>query len=124
MCRTSFSFLVLLFLALSAAVADETKKTIDLLKDNDMATLARGQGAEVVKTHCSICHSTDYIVRQPHLAKQAWEAEVKKMISVFGAPVSESERKVIVDYLAAHYGAQVEQKSPSKHRRAECVLEP
>lgn len=102
--RTTFiaiSALTTLFIALVSAAQ---QKSIQLPDDNAMATLAPGPGADVVKSQCSICHSTDYIVRQPHLGKQAWEAEVKKMVSVFGAPISESDSKVIANYLVAHYG--------------------
>jgi len=32
-----------------------------------------------------------------------WEAEVTKMINVFGATISAADAKVIADYLAANY---------------------
>jgi sulfite dehydrogenase (cytochrome) subunit B len=82
------------------------KKTIDLPEDNAMAELKPGPGAKVVSNNCSICHSTDYIVRQPKSDKQHWQAEVEKMIKVFGAPASQADVKVIVDYLASHYGKE------------------
>jgi hypothetical protein len=33
-----------------------------------------------------------------------WDAEVAKMINPFGAPISESDAKIIVDYLKENYG--------------------
>jgi hypothetical protein len=45
-------------------------------------------------------------VRQPHLTAQQWDAEVKKMIAVFGAPISPADAKTIADYLATNYGAE------------------
>ena len=53
----------------------------------------------------------DYIVSQPHSDAKRWEGEVKKMISVYGAPIDEADAKVIVEYLATAYGpAKANQK--------------
>ena len=82
------------------------KKIVHLPPDNAMAHLKPGPGMEKTKTYCGICHSTDYIVRQPHLDAQHWQAEVKKMITVFGAPVSDEDAKLIGDYLGAAYGPE------------------
>ena len=38
------------------------------------------------------------------LTHQGWEAEVNKMIKVFGAPIQPADAKVIIDYLTANYG--------------------
>ena len=35
---------------------------------------------------------------------RGWEAEVKKMVSVMGAPVSEVDAAKLVDYLTREYG--------------------
>jgi hypothetical protein len=64
-----------------------------------------GTGDDAVRKNCSICHSTDYIVRQPHLSAQQWDGEVKKMIGVYGAPISAADAQTISDYLAENYGA-------------------
>ena len=40
------------------------------------------------------------------LARAAWEAEVRKMIKVMGAPIPENDVDPIVDYLTQHYGAR------------------
>jgi hypothetical protein len=50
-----------------------------------------------VRAQCAICHSTDYVVRKPGGDAKRWEAEVKKMVKVLGAPTSEADTKVIVD---------------------------
>jgi hypothetical protein len=50
------------------------------------------------------CHSTDYIVMQPHGNAKQWDGVVTKMIKVFGAPVSDQDAKTIVEYLATQYG--------------------
>jgi mono/diheme cytochrome c family protein len=93
-------------------------RSIELPEDNAMAELKPGPGVEVVRTHCVACHSTDYIVRQPHSDGKRWETEVKKMISAYGAPIDEADAKVIVEYLAAVYGPALanaaKEKTPSK----------
>jgi sulfite dehydrogenase (cytochrome) subunit B len=101
--RQAASILTALVIA-AAALGD--KKSITLPGDNAMAELRPGPGAEVVRANCVACHSTDYIVRQPGSDAKKWEAEVKKMIAVFGAPISEGDAKVIVDYLSSGYGPQ------------------
>ena len=34
-----------------------------------------------------------------------WEAEVKKMIGPFGAPISDADAKAILEYLKTNYGS-------------------
>lgn len=82
------------------------EKTIKLPEDSAMANLKPGPGVEVVRNECGICHSTDYIVRQPGGDAKHWEPEVTKMIKVYGAPISEADAKTIVSYLATAYGAE------------------
>jgi mono/diheme cytochrome c family protein len=86
-----------------AAVAQQT--SIRLPVDHSMAQLKSGAGEDVVRKDCGLCHSTDYIVIQPHLTAKQWAAEVQKMIAVYGAPISSSDAKMISDYLAADYSS-------------------
>ena len=68
--------------------------------------LVGGAQATVVQLRCSTCHSLDYIVmNSPFLTHAAWEAEVRKMMKIMGAPIPEDEVAPIVDYLTQHYGA-------------------
>ena len=61
----------------------------------------------LVRARCSICHSADYIpMNSAFMNKAAWEAEVKKMIKVMGAPIPDAEVAEIVDYLVSYYGVQ------------------
>jgi len=85
-----------LALVLSAAVqADETTIT---LKD--------APGRDAVMNNCAACHSLDYIqMNSPFPDQKLWEAEVTKMIKVFGAPVDEADAKAIIDYLSRNYGS-------------------
>ncbi len=98
----------------AAAATPPQKRSIDLPNDNAMARLKPGPGLDAVKNNCGICHSTDYIVRQPRLEAKKWEAEVKKMMTVFGAPVSEADAREIVDYLSKNYGSKPKEEPEKK----------
>ena len=65
-----------------------------------------GPNLEVVQNNCTACHSADYISTQPRgpkFNKDFWQAEVTKMIKVYGAPIGEADVPKIVDYLASTY---------------------
>jgi mono/diheme cytochrome c family protein len=80
------------------------QKTITLPGDNEMATLKPGPGFETARANCMVCHSTDYIVRQPRGDAKQWQAVVTKMVKVFGAPISPENEKTIAEYLSSAYG--------------------
>jgi mono/diheme cytochrome c family protein len=81
-------------LASASALADETKIR---MKDGPEVT--------TLLANCSGCHSLDYVQMNSRFMKRAsWEAEVKKMVSVMGAPVSEADAAKLVDYLTREYG--------------------
>lgn len=58
----------------------------------------------LVEVYCVGCHSTTYISMQPPLPRERWEAEVKKMISPFGAMLPDNVAVRIATYLHAYYG--------------------
>ena len=97
--------LAVFFLVVPLSVWAADQKSITLLPDNALATLKAGAGMEVTRANCGICHSTDYIVRQPQGDAKQWQAEVTKMVKVFGAPVSPENEKTIVQYLSSAYGS-------------------
>jgi hypothetical protein len=66
--------------------------------------LPEGPGREAVQQGCVLCHSTRYITMQPGFSKEAWTASVDKMRKVFGAPITNEQAGVIVDYLVAVRG--------------------
>jgi cytochrome c5 len=73
--------------------------------DESGLALAEGEGRDRVRSACSACHSLDYIVmNSPFQDKAGWEKTVKKMIDVFGAPITEEDAAAIVAYLERHYG--------------------
>src|SRR5258706_16086018 len=93
----------LLVLALVAA-AVAADKTIPMPADHAYATLRPGAGVEVTRQQCVSCHSTDYIVMQPHGNAKQWDGVVTKMIKAFGAPVSDQDAKTSVQYLEKQCG--------------------
>lgn len=75
------------------------------LADESAINLKPGPGMEVVANTCAACHSLDYVVMNaPFLDAKGWDAEVTKMVKVFGAPVDDGDAQVIRDYLTKVYG--------------------
>ena len=73
---------------------------------NETAVFKPGPNLEVVQNNCTACHSADYINTQPRgskFKKDFWQAEVMKMIKVYGAPIDDADVAKIVDYLATTY---------------------
>jgi mono/diheme cytochrome c family protein len=73
---------------------------------DETAVFKPGPNLEVVQNNCTACHSADYINTQPrgpNFKKDFWQAEVTKMIKVYGAPIDDADAAKIVDYLAATY---------------------
>jgi sulfite dehydrogenase (cytochrome) subunit B len=72
----------------------------------ETAAFKPGPNLDRAKNNCTACHSADYVNIQPRGAKDKkafWQAEVAKMIKVYGAPIAESDVAGIVDYLATTY---------------------
>jgi sulfite dehydrogenase (cytochrome) subunit B len=73
---------------------------------DETAAFKPGPNLEVAQNNCTGCHSADYINTQPRgpkFKKDFWQAEVMKMIKVYGAPIDDADVGKIVDYLAATY---------------------
>jgi len=88
--------MVLAALLLAGAAAGADERAIRLNEGPERALVAAS---------CSGCHSLDYIqMNSPFLKRAGWEAEVRKMIAVMGAPVSEADAATVVGYLAREYG--------------------
>ncbi len=93
-----FVFLAFSFFAFSlfafSALADESR-----------IQLKEGRGKDIVVNKCALCHSTDMIlINSPFLDKKAWEGVVNKMVNVMGAPLTQEEIPVAVEYLSKNYG--------------------
>ncbi|MEH2471478.1 mono/diheme cytochrome c family protein [Nitrobacteraceae bacterium AZCC 2161] len=81
-------------------------KPVTYVLPDETAAFKPGPGVEVAQNNCTACHSADYIQTQPRGAKfkkDFWQAEVTKMIKVYGAPIDDGDAGKIVDYLTATY---------------------
>jgi mono/diheme cytochrome c family protein len=73
--------------------------------DEQPVALKDAPGRDVVENNCAACHSLDYPrTNAPFMDRKVWQAEVDKMINVFGAPIEPNDAKAIVDYLTKNYG--------------------
>jgi mono/diheme cytochrome c family protein len=73
---------------------------------DETAAFKPGPNLDVVQNNCTACHSADYVQSQPRgpkYKKDFWQAEVTKMIKVYGAPINEADVPKIVEYLATTY---------------------
>ena len=60
-----------------------------------------GEGAQLLEQRCSTCHASSR-VKNAQKTVEGWEATVTRMMSK-GAKLSDTEKKTLVDYLAATY---------------------
>jgi cytochrome c5 len=62
----------------------------------------KDRGRELVENVCTYCHGLDKLNGQ-ELSREEWRDLIKGMIFE-GAPVTDEEFSIIVDYLAKHFG--------------------
>jgi mono/diheme cytochrome c family protein len=103
-----FFLVSLLALSLTFAGLDRAANAapVSYKLPEETAAFKPGPNLEVVQNNCTACHSADYINTQPRgpkFKKDFWQAEVTKMIKVYGAPIDDADVGKIVDYLAATY---------------------
>ena len=63
---------------------------------------AKSSGRELVEDVCTYCHNLDRL-RGKELSREEWRGLIKGMISE-GAPVTDEEFSMILDYLVKNYG--------------------
>lgn len=67
--------------------------------------LKNAPGLDKIESNCGSCHSLDYVeMNSPFPNATLWDAEVNKMIKTFGAPIDDTDAKIITDYLKKNYG--------------------
>ncbi len=88
-----------------AATPFELKSVKIDLPDSDKM-FPDGPGSDAINNNCLACHSAGMVLNQPALSKQAWAAEVNKMINNYKAPVAPEDIATIVDYLTGLKGAK------------------
>lgn len=89
----------------AAALAHAGSKSIELPPDGVQLTASSLPGYAKAQANCVACHSAEYLRYQPPTAARPyWEAMVKRMKTVFKAPIEDADMPLIVDYLAKTYG--------------------
>ena len=68
------------------------------------AEIAPGPNVNTYRRDCLLCHTSRYVSMQPRFPKPVWQNEVKKMVDAYGAPISEADQALIVEYLVAVKG--------------------
>ncbi len=103
-------FLLAALLATAAiagsSLVSVTAAPVNYKLPQETAAFKPGPNLELVQNNCTACHSADYINTQPRgpkFKKDFWQAEVTKMIKVYGAPIDDADVGKIVDYLATTY---------------------
>jgi cytochrome c553 len=88
-----------------SAAAEQTPKTPRIVLDSVHVTFPtgaqsfpKGPGSANAGV-CLVCHSADMVTTQPPLTQDTWKAEVVKMHTAFGCPVSDDR----VAELAAYF---------------------
>jgi mono/diheme cytochrome c family protein len=92
--------------AISAMPIISMAKPFGYQLPEETAAFKPGPNLELVQGNCAACHSADYIKTEPQgpkFKKDFWQAEVMKMIKVYGAPIDEADVGKIVEYLSQTY---------------------
>jgi len=84
----------------------------------DASTMPAGEGRELVVTQCVACHplSTTLIKRA---SGDAWAETVARMVTMYMAPITESDADLMVSYLATHYGEDSASYDPGQQMLAD-----
>ena len=88
-----------------AATPFELKSVKADLPESDRMFPA-GRGSDAINNNCLACHSAGMVLNQPVLSKQAWTAEVNKMINNYKAPIAPEDVGTIVEYLTTLKGTK------------------
>jgi cytochrome c5 len=75
-----------------------------------VASPLKEHGRGLVESVCTYCHNLDRL-RGQELSREEWRGLIKGMISE-GAPVTDEEFSMILDYLVKHHG----RKAPREPR--------
>jgi mono/diheme cytochrome c family protein len=99
------TFLLALAPLALAGVMAANAAPVDYKLPEEAAALKPGPNLEVAQNNCTACHSSDYIKTQPIMKskKDFWQAEVTKMIKVYGAPIDDADVPKLVEYLSTAY---------------------
>lgn len=68
------------------------------------------QAKQLYEEICSYCHELERVGRQA-LTREQWRGFIKGMVDE-GAPITDQEFSMIVDYLAEHFGPKPKEQEP------------
>ena len=92
-------------LLLAAGASFAAAKVISLPPDGMQLAQSPLPGYAKAQANCVACHSAEYMAYQPPTAPRTyWEAMVKRMKTVFKAPINDADMPEIIDYLVKTYG--------------------
>jgi len=102
--RFDLRFIFAVAMALTAWQGSVASEPLRYKLPEETAKLRDGTGVQVAQNTCVTCHSVDYIAIQPPKSGSAfWQAEVAKMRNVYKAAISDSDAKIVAEYLAQAY---------------------
>jgi hypothetical protein len=91
-------------LALALACLAPAAQALEITLPQETAKLHPGSGPGAQSAAlCLMCHSVDYVSSQPPMPLGFWDAEVKKMVGTYGAPIPAEQVPLIVEYLNQAY---------------------
>jgi hypothetical protein len=63
-----------------------------------------GPNREQFTAYCRLCHSPRLVLTQPRLSENRWREVVRKMATVYGAPIPPDQEPAVITYLMAVRG--------------------
>jgi mono/diheme cytochrome c family protein len=95
----------LLATTLVTSPAFAVTKSIQLPPDGAQLKISPLPGFDKALHNCVACHSAEYMLYQPPTsARPYWDTMVKRMKTVFKAPIEDADIPILVDYMVKTYG--------------------
>lgn len=82
-------------------------------------SMPAGTGKEIMMNKCATCHglSTALVKRA---SARVWEQTINKMINSYSAEITDSEKQVLIGYLAEHYNENMDTNSGQQTVAEQC----
>src|SRR5205807_1446026 len=100
MSKSSFSWLALLFLAVSACMVLPSRGQ-NRGQNQEQVQLPDGDGEATVQAACAVCHAMNQVTNAGH-DREDWTSVLHMMVNV-GAPVPEDQFDTVVNYLSKNF---------------------
>jgi sulfite dehydrogenase (cytochrome) subunit B len=79
----------------------------------NLPEIQQGPNVEIYSKNCLLCHTARYVSMQPRFPKSVWQSEVKKMVDAYGAPITDGDQVLIVEYLVVIKGVEAPASAPA-----------